>query len=69
MGQRDEAFRVATGVRADAGVDMEARTRHRRLGLEYDYIQAKNDWLDMNPCASPEEIARAFRKIAHDLGL
>ncbi len=46
-----------------------AQATHRRIGNEHDYIRLKNEWLRLNPCASSEEITRAFRAIAHDLGI
>ena len=41
----------------------------RKRGLHEDYSRLKNEWIRDNPCASPEEITKASRKIADELGI
>ncbi len=43
--------------------------RAKKRGTYEDYNYLKNQWLHDNPCATSEEITRAFRAIANDLGI
>ena len=40
-----------------------------KRGRYEDYERLKKEWLHQNPCAGPEDITRAFRKIADELGI